>query len=132
MLFTRDTKDLSIQKSICGYNHINDINFDNNVRTLSYIKDEKTGMCFKRTCDGLVLNLFTNEELKAELSTRLDDTLVSIGNHEQYFYQDYLAYQSEYAEKIYTAGKMMKDSGHEPIFLEQLVELTNPAEGKTL
>ena len=132
MLFTRNTKDLSIVKSICGYNHINDISFDSNVRTLKYIKDEETGMCFKRTCDGVVLNLFTNEELKEELSTRLNDTLVGIGNHEQYFYEDYFAYQSEYAEKIYTAAKLMYESNHEPIFLEQLVELTLPQAGKTL
>ena len=126
MLFTRDTKDLAIAKSICGYNHIDDITFDNNVRTLKYIKDPETGMCFKRTCDGIVLNLFTNEELKAELATRLEDELVGIGNHEQYFYPDYFAYQPEYSEKIYTVGKMMSESGHESIFLEQLVELAAP------
>ena len=42
-------------------------------------------------------------------------------DHEQYFYKDYLAYQSDYADKIRLMSKMMKEAGYEFILVENVV-----------
>ncbi len=123
MTFVRNSKDTAISQSICGYNHIDDVSLDDGAKNLNYIKDEKTGLCFKNLCNGLFLNLFTNEELTSELEARKDDILVAAGNHEQYFYSDYFSYQPQYREKILTLGKIMSEAGFEPIFIENIIEI---------
>ncbi len=122
-LFTRDTKDTAIESSICAYNHFDNLALEQNDKVLGYIKDEETGLNFKKLDDNFDLNLFNVEELKAELERRKNDELICIGNHEQYFFKDYFAYQPEYEEKIYTMAKTLKESGRECIFIEELVEL---------
>lgn len=122
-IFTRFTKDVAIENSICGYNHFDDPALENNDKVLGYIKDEETGLNFKKLDDSFDLNLFNVEELKAELERRKNDTLICIGNHEQYFFKDYFSYQPEYEEKIYTMAKTLKEKGRECIFIEDLVEL---------
>lgn len=122
-LFTRDTKDVAIESSICGYNHFDAPELEQNDKGLDYVYDEKTGLNFKKLDDNFDLNLFTNEELKAELTRRSKDQLICIGNHEQYFFPDYFAYQPEYEEKIYTMARMMKEAGRTCIFIEELLEL---------
>lgn len=123
MTFVRNSKDTAIAQSICGYNHIDDVSLDDGAKNLRYLKDEKTGLCLKNLCNGLFLNLFSDEELQKELKTKLNDELVAVGNHEQYFYKDYFNYQSEYAKKILTLGRMMKEAGIEPIFIEDVISL---------
>lgn len=122
-LFTRDTRDVAIESSICAYNHFDDPALEQNDKVLGYVKDEKTGLNFKKLDDNFDLNLFNVEELKAELERRKNDELICIGNHEQYFFKDYFAYQPEYEEKIYTMAKTLKEAGRECIFIEELVEL---------
>ena len=46
-----------------------------------------------------------------------------IGNHEQYYYQDYASYQPEYEEKIYEMARTLKEAGRECIFIHELIEL---------
>ncbi len=123
MLFTRDTKDVEIEKGVCSYNHFDDPALEQNDKVLGCVKDEKTGLNFKKLDDNFDLNLFTLEELKVELERRKNDQLICIGNHEQYFFEDYFVYQPEYEEKIYTMAKTLKDAGRECIFIEELVDL---------
>lgn len=123
MLFTRDTRDVAIASSICGYNHLDDPIHENNDKVLGYVLDEKTGLLFKKLDDNFDLNLFTKAELEQELIRRSGDTLMCIGNHEQYFFPDYFAYQPEYEEKIYTMARMLKEAGRKSIFIEDLIEL---------
>ncbi|MBE7010640.1 MAG: hypothetical protein E7418_04030 [Ruminococcaceae bacterium] len=122
-LFTRDTKDVAIESSICSYNHFENPELEQNDKVLDYYKDEKTGLNFKKLDDNFDLNLFTNEELKAELARRKNDTLICIGNHEQYFFPDYFAYQPEYEQKIYTMAKTMQEAGRTCIFIEEILDL---------
>ncbi|MBR5157428.1 MAG: hypothetical protein IKW59_06650 [Clostridia bacterium] len=122
-LFTRDTKDVAIESGICAYNHFDDPALEQNDKVLGYIKDEETGLNLKKLDDNFDLNLFNVEELKAELERRKNDELICIGNHEQYFFKDYFAYQPEYEEKIYLMAKTLKEAGRECIFIEELVEL---------
>ena len=123
MLFKRDTKDVAIESSLCGYNHFdNPVLFEND-KDLIYIKDEKTGLNFKKLDDSFDLNLFTVTELEKELERREADTLICSGNHEQYFFPDYFAYQPEYEEKIYTLARIAKEQGRKCIFIEDITEL---------
>lgn len=124
-LFTRDTNNAAIQSSICGYNHVEDVEaYERILKTTKGIRDEKTGLIFKRACNGICLNLYTSEALTKALSEKIEDNweYIGIGNHEQYFYEDYFAYQPEYAEKtLYTARKL-KEAGYECIFIEELTQ----------
>ena len=123
MLFTRDTRDTAIESGICAYNHFEGSELEQNDKVLGYIKDEKTGLNFKKLDDNFDLNLFNVEELKEELARRSQDELMCIGNHEQYFFEDYFNYQPEYEEKIYTMARTLKDAGRMCIFIEELLNL---------
>jgi hypothetical protein len=68
------------------------------------------GMKYEFTADGLVL---TSEVKDAEF--------VGYGNHEQYFYKDYLAYQPEYFEKEELCARTLAERGHRFVFMEELV-----------
>ena len=122
MLFTRDTRIAAITRSICSHNHVEDEEFLKLSRTMGYITDEKTGLKFKESCNGICINRYTLSELKEALSERLDDEFVGLANHEQYFYEDYYAHDPEYEEKIYTLAKMMNEAGFECIFFEDVVK----------
>ena len=45
---------------------------------------------------------------------------VGYGNHEQYFFKDYFAYQPEYMEKEELCARALAESGHRFIFMEEL------------
>ena len=123
-VFKRNTRDTAILNSVCGYNFIEEKSFpqagDN---SLGYVTDEKTGLKMKKFCNSLVLNLFSDDDLKDALESRISDELIGTLTHEQYFYKDYYAYQPEYEQKIYTLGKTMKEAGIIPIFPEDILEL---------
>ncbi|MBR2022001.1 MAG: hypothetical protein IJ939_06140, partial [Clostridia bacterium] len=72
------------------------------------------------TAAQAVLNLIPLDILEDELTKFTSQEYLSIGNHEQYYYSDYFAYQPDYAQKIYTMGKIMKENGFEFIFAEDL------------
>ena len=72
------------------------------------------------TAAQAVLNLIPLEIMEEELSKYVNQEYLSIGNHEQYFYSDYYAYQPDYEKKIYTMGKVMKENGFEFVFAEDL------------
>ena len=51
----------------------------------------------------------------------MNDEYVSIGNHEQYFYEDYFAYQPEYSDKLLKAAEILCRNGYEFIFAQDIV-----------
>ena len=57
-----------------------------------------------------------------EFSKFTEQEYLSIGNHEQYFYEEYYAYDPEYEQKIYTLSKIMSEAGFECIFFEDVVK----------
>jgi hypothetical protein len=120
-LFTRDTRDIAIESGLCAYNHFSDKAMYDNDKDMSFVKDEKTGLMFKKLDDNFDLNLFSLDELKEELKRRQDHILMCIGNHEQYFYKDYFAYQSEYEEKIYEMARTLKEDGRKCIFIHEIL-----------
>ena len=123
-LFTRITKDVAITNSICGYNHFSEPALFDNDKVIGYVVDEKTGLKFKKLDDNFDLNNYNVEELREELNRRCNDELICIGNHEQYFFEDYMAYESDYADRIYEMAKILiEDEGRECIFIEDLAKM---------
>ena len=47
--------------------------------------------------------------------------LIIFGDHEQYFFKDYFAYQPDYVEKILVAAKWLKENGYKFLFIEDAV-----------
>ncbi|MBQ3055828.1 MAG: hypothetical protein IJC88_06955 [Oscillospiraceae bacterium] len=105
MVFTRDTNATEIEKSICGYNHVDDVAaYDAIYTKTSGIKDEKTGLVFKRPTNGICLNLLEQDALEQALDERIGKKweFIGVANHEQYFYEEYMFCQPDYAKKSYT------------------------------
>ncbi len=120
MLFTRNTNNKAITSSICSYNYLYPEQHDKmRWKNTSYL-DEETGMRFRRFADGPCLNLYTMESLAERLNELKDYEYVGFANHEQYFYPEYYAYQSDYADKMYLAGKFFKDNGFTFITVEDM------------
>lgn len=117
--FTRQSRDEAIARSVCAYNHFTPE--QNTVKkTLGTITDEKTGMKFKVYCSACI-NLTPYEEIEAEFSALLDNEYIGVCDHEQYFYEDYFAYQPDYADKIYKMCEIVTKNGFEFMFAEDLV-----------
>lgn len=80
-LFSRGTRDVAIDSSICGYNHLDEQILADTKYNFDYYKDEETGMCFKKFCVGPCLNLTPLDEIEEEMLERanLDAVIVETG-----------------------------------------------------
>lgn len=121
-LFTRKTRDTAIASSICAHNHISEEQNDEIFKNLKTVKDEKTGIHFKRLCNSVILNLTPYEELESDFAPHLENEFVGVGTHEQYFYEDYLSYQPDYSAKILKMGEILSSNGYEFFFAEEIVK----------
>ena len=120
--FWRDSRDTSILSSVCSYNHITAKQESDTKNSNRYVRDLDTGMAFKHLFnDAPVLNLVDVPTLKADIEKLLGKELLVFSNHEQYFFKEYFAYQSDYAEKILVMSEMMAKNGYGFIFIEDLV-----------
>ncbi len=124
MLFTRGGRDVAISRSICGHNHITQAQVDKTAFNFNSVLDPVTGMKFKRLGSGICLNLSTPDILRKQLSEHPNEIFLPVATHEQYFFSDYLAYQPDYAEKLYIYAEFAKKHGYEFIFADDLNELT--------
>lgn len=106
---------------LCSHNHSVKLGFENTAKTLDVELDEKTGLYFKKLND-IIINCHTLESLISTLNDSLGDEYIGIGNHEQYYYSDYIAYQSDYSEKVLKTAELISNAGYEYIFLEDLVK----------
>ena len=113
-LYGRATKDIRIKSSICAYNHVIDEADAPKIFANVSKLDEETGIRFKRFSGGPCLNLNTVEEIHdriVEIDSRGGDYF-GLGNHEQYFYPEYFAYQPDMPEKFYMMAKTLHDLGY--------------------
>jgi hypothetical protein len=121
-LFSRGSRDVRIDSSICSYNHIsteeNNAIFDN----FGVHKDEEIGIYFKNFCSGPCLNLIPLDEMESDFAPHIQNEFLGYATHEQYSYPDYFAYQSDSEERLLTAAKIVYDAGYEHFFIEELVE----------
>ena len=112
-LFVRTTKDLRIKSSICSYNIISPEEREKYYHKNSSIKDE-IGLRYRQFGGGPTLNQNTVDEIREALIKEAEagHEYIGVGNHEQYYYPDYYAYQSDMPEKIYTMAKTLHKLGY--------------------
>ena len=122
-LYTRDGYMASLAASICGYNHVDHAQNQATRTRNRYVYDPATGMRFRDFCTRPMscINIHGLDQLKRDLDVVRDCEFVGYGNHEQYFFKDYLAYQPEYMEKEMMVARTLRDRGHKFIFMEELV-----------
>ena len=118
-IYQKVTRDTFLATSLCSYNHVDADDYKNIVGKAATIKDKKYNMSYMPAAQA-VLNLIPGEILVDELSKFAHQEYLCVGNHEQYYYSDYYAYQPDYAEKILTMGKTLKEAGFEFMFIEEL------------
>ena len=88
---------------------------------------------FNHLDNGMYMNRFACILLNATKLSDFDPILnnlkkyehTCLAMHEQYFYDDYFAYEPDFAEKVGYAWKAMLDAGFEPILMDELVDLQN-------
>ena len=120
-VYSRGGPDAAINHSICAYNHLSPEQLAQTVGTLNSIYDEKTGMKFKKFhLPDLTLNLIPYEDIETVFAPFIGREYIGVCTHEQYFYEDYLAYQPDYAEKIYKMGEILHNNGYEFIFADEM------------
>ncbi len=117
--YKKDTNITAMVNSLCSYNHISEAENAGMFRKLATVKDKELDIYYMPTTQ-LTLNCEKLSTIETELLKCNSDEYVSTATHEQYFYPDYYAYQPDYAEKIYTMGKVLRDAGYSFIFIEDL------------
>lgn len=125
MLFTRKTKDKAISKSICAYNHITEEQHDAIYGTLKSIKDEVTGMYFKNLGGGPTVNLNSLEDFRPAYDRLDGNEFIGTGTHEQYFYENYYAYQPDTEAKILKMAEILHNKGYKYIVADDLIPEEN-------
>ena len=112
-LYTRPTKDLRIRASICAYNHITSEEREKFAHKNASIED-KIGIRYRQYGGGPTLNLNTVDEIRESIISEAGKghEFIGVGNHEQYYYPDYFAYQSDMPEKFYTMAKTFHELGY--------------------
>lgn len=120
-VYTKVTRDNAIASALCSYNHVTEEEYKSKIGKFGTIKDKETGMCYTVAAE-VVLNLCNLDILEDEIKKFTNYEYLTIGNHEQYYYPDYYAYQPDYMEKILTMGKVLKEAGYTFVFAEQLCD----------
>jgi len=122
MIYNRGTKDVAIDNSLCGYNHFPVEIVKDNKYTQKFIYDSEMDICFKQLGGGPCLNLETLDEPEKDFAPLLDSEYLGYGTHEQYFYEDYYAYQPDYPAKILKAAEILSKAGYTYFWTEELVK----------
>ena len=122
-LYTRAHYMADLAASICGYNHITAEQQAATRSSSRFVLDPDTGMRFRDFCTRPMscINIHSLDQLRKDLDEVKDAEFVGYGNHEQYFYKDYLAYQPEYFEKEELCARTLAERGHRFVFMEELV-----------
>ena len=120
-IFTREVAEDAIRHSICGYNHLLPKDDESIFKTCDTIHNDEFNIEFKRYC-AICLNLLSYDELDGELAKITGNEYVGIADHEQYFYPDYFAYQSDYADKIYKMCEILTENNYTFITGEDILK----------
>ena len=121
-LYTRVSNLLAISASACGYNHLTMDQFRTVTGDNKYVYDPDTGMRFRGVCTAPMscLNLQPLKDVPRDLDAVKNLPFIGYGNHEQYFYRDYLAYQPDYMEKEMLVARTFKERGYSFVFMEEM------------
>ena len=120
--YWRESRNAAISSSVCSYNHISLEQSAATELSAKYVYDRATGMNFKHMfCDAPCLNLCTMKTLAEDTAKVLGREYLIFANHEQYFFNDYFAYQPEYADKIRLMCRTMQENGYGFVLMEEIV-----------
>ena len=120
MIFTRNTKDVAIANSLCGFNHLTVDEYSKVIHKNNSIYNEETGLGFTVLGGGPCLNLNSLSDIEETLEKLNGNEYIGTATHEQYFYSDYYAYQPEYPEKVYLLSKILKKNGYRFITADEM------------
>jgi len=67
----------------------------------------------------IILNRYTKEDIISQLHELADRDLIKVMIHEQYFYPDYIRYQSNFEEKLAGTFDLLAEYGYRSIFFEE-------------
>lgn len=121
-LYTRVSNNVAISASICGYNHLSPEECEAVIGANRFVYDPDTKMRFRTVCTSPMscLNLQPMEDVPSDLDAVRDLPFVGYGNHEQYYYRDYFAYQPDYMEKEALVARAFKERGYRFVFMEEM------------
>ena len=119
-IFIRKTHDVSITKSLCGYNHITEEQREATLYNLDVVVDEETGLKFKDLGNLAFVDHVSAEKFTEVANAVIGAEFLCCGTHEQYFYPDYFNYQPDFPEKIMNVGKVLHEAGYEFMFSQDL------------
>jgi len=119
----RDTATSIGSPTFCNYNHLDNKGTDEYYGKLPSYADPETGMRYNRFA-GITMNAVRLVDFPPILERLSNFENSCIVMHEQYFYDDYFAYEPDFAEKVGFAWKTLLDKGFEPILMDDLVELS--------
>ena len=121
-VFVRKSRDVTISRSACGHNHLTEAQWEATKNTLAAIKDEQTGLLFKAYRNTGTINLCKNfDEVREDICPALGNEYLGFLIHEQYYYPDYYAYQSDAAAKVELASTLIAEAGFEFVTGEDLL-----------
>lgn len=94
------------------------------VRNFGFFYDKETDMYHFRYWDAFQHEPVENviNVLERNLTQTPYYTYIDIGLHEQYFFPEYPAHQSNYYEKMDTIANWCKEHGFEPMFMDDVME----------
>ena len=120
-LFRRTAYDTALLSSACAYNHLVPGQVERTCGTFAHVYDRDVGVGFKRFRNGPMLNLCTPTKVREDIAAEASSELLVIGDHEQYFYKEYYAWQPDYVEKVLLAASLAHAEGREFVFIEDTV-----------
>jgi len=120
-VFCGGIRETGLDFAICSYNHLSTAESEAIHCTKASAADGEIGMCFKDVYH-VTLNITPYDQIETEFAPWLDNEYIGICDHEQYFYEDYPAYQPDYAARICKMGELLAKNGFDFIFLEDLVK----------
>ena len=77
------------------------------------------GMAFAAI--DMVINSVKLEQIVPRLTALLSRGAIHVMIHEQYFYEDYRAYQPDFEEKLITVFELLCDNGYQSSFFEKMI-----------
>lgn len=108
----------AVERSIRSHNFLPYEVYDPIVGKNESVFDEKTGLRIRSLWE-CILNLVKYEDIEALYAPQIGNEFIGTGNHEQYFFKDYFAYQPDYADKILLVAKLLHENGYRYITYEE-------------
>lgn len=96
------------------------------LRRGEFVYDAQTGLTFAH--NDIILNQHGLGETEAiieniiqNVERRQHTPFIQLMTHEQYFYEDYAAWQPDFEEKLHSALRILHQNGYRPVFLEDVI-----------